>query len=139
MAAYGADQFERISAVFDAQFRTLHNRAQVLLAICGVLLTASVMLMTGKLIARPDLPHLHVASRIMIAAGVSDILAAAVAVGGVLRIRWETPPSRELSEWVMLRLVYRNRKTRALHTSIALLLVSMILYQTAATIVLSQL
>lgn len=136
--AYDADRFE-ISEAFDAQFQTLHNRAQVLLAICGVLLTASVLAMTGKMIARPDLPHLAVASRLIVAAGASDMLAAAVAIGWVLRIRWVSPPPTDLHAWVLARLAYRDRKTRALHTSITCLLLAMLLYQAAAIIVLLQL
>ncbi len=138
LAAYEANRFEIVKAI-ESQFNTLHNRAQVLLAICGVLLTSSVMLMTGKLIGGPDLPHLSTASRFMIVGGASDILAAVVAVGGVLRIRWESPPGRDLHSWVMTRLVYRDRKTRALHISITLLMVAMLLHQVAATIVLVKL
>ncbi len=138
IAAYGANRME-IQEALDAQFRTLQNRAQVLLAITGVLVTASVMLMAGKLIGRPQLPHVYVSSRLMVGAGVTDIMAAAIAVGAVLRIEWATPPDGELEAWVMARLAYRDRKTRALHTSIGLLLVSMILYQLAATVVLLQL
>lgn len=136
IAVYG--QLERIEQVLEAQFHTLHIRAQVLLGICGVLLTASVMITTGKVIARPDFPNVQVASRLMIAAGVSDVLAAAIVIAGVLHIRWVTPGG-ELHAWVMTRLDHRDRKTRALHTSIALLLVSMILYQVAASLVLAQL
>jgi hypothetical protein len=131
--------FERINELLDAQFHALHQRAQVLLGICGVLLTASVMLTTGKVIARPDLPHLRLASHLIIAAGVSDILAAAIAVVGVLRIHWVVPPSTDLHAWLMSRLAYRDHKTRVFHTSIALLLFSMVLYQAGASIVLARL
>ena len=138
IAAYGANRLE-INEALDAQFSTLQNRAQVLLAITGVLVTASVMLMAGKLIARPDLPHVYASSRLMVGAGITNIMAAALAVGGVLRIEWATPPESDLEAWVMARLAYRDRKTRVLHTSILLLMVSMILYQLAATVVLLRL
>jgi hypothetical protein len=123
----------------ESQFKTLQDRAQVVLAICGVLVTSSVMLVTGKLIARPNVPHLAIASHIMIAAGACDILAGAIAVGLVLVVRWANPPVTELHAWLLSRLTYRDRKTRALHASISLLLAAMVLYQTATTIVLSQL
>jgi hypothetical protein len=138
IAAREGDGF-KIAEALDSQFKTLQERAQVLLAICGVLLTTSVLLVTGKVIARPNAPVLSVASRIMIAAGACDILAAAVAVAVVLVVRWASPPGTELHAWLVSRLAYRDRKTRALHASIALLLLSMTLYQAATTIVLSQL
>lgn len=137
IAAYDANRMA-IHEAFDAQFQTLQSRAQVLLAITGVLMTASVMLMAGKLIARPEFPY-YTSSRIMIAAGFADVIAAVIAVGGVLRIVWVTPPESELQAWVMARLAYRDRKTCAFHTSIALLLISMILYQIAATVILLRL
>src|SRR5262245_13492297 len=90
VAAY--DGFERINEVLDAQFHSLHTRAQVVVGISGVLLTASVLITTGKIIARSEATQMHLASRLLIAAGISDILSAAIAIGGVLRVRWMTPP-----------------------------------------------
>ena len=49
----GADHPERVAKALDVQFRILHNRAQVLLATCGVLLSTSVVLVTAKFFARP--------------------------------------------------------------------------------------
>jgi hypothetical protein len=42
--------FESISVAFDRQFTTLHNRAQLLLGICGVLISASVLVTAGRFI-----------------------------------------------------------------------------------------
>lgn len=139
IAAYEGDRIAIFHAL-ESQFHTLQNRAQVVLGICGVLLTASVLLMTGKLIVagRQQL-DLFLATRLLIAAGVLDVLSGAVAVAGVLRIRWVIPPGGDLRGWVTTRLLYRERKTRALHTSIGLLLMSMVVYQVAAAIVLVKL
>ena len=139
IAAYEGDRVA-IFAALESHFHTLQNRAQVILGICGVLLTASVLMMTGKLIvAGRDMPQLFLASRLLITAGVLDVLSGAIAVAGVLRIRWVTPPTRELHAWVSARLAHRARKTRALHVSITLLVTSMILYQAAAALLLVQL
>lgn len=132
----GPDRVERIRDLIEVQFATLQSRAQVILTISGVLLSASALIATGKLIAGPSL---HDASQLMMAAGVTNIFSGAVAVGGVLRIRWPIPPQGHLETWVMSRLAHRDHKTSALHVSIVLLLVSMVLYQTAVTIVLAQL
>lgn len=139
LAAYHGDRDEIFHA-FESHFHTLQTRAQVVLGICGVLLTASVLMMTGKMIiAGRTMPQLFFASRVLIIAGVLDVLAGAIAVVGVLRLRWVTPPTGDLRPWVMLRLDHRAHKTQALHFSISLLVTSMILYQVAAAILLVQL
>lgn len=139
IAAYGGDR-DAIFHAFEEQFHTLQVRAQVVLGICGVLLTASVLMMTGKLIvAGREVAQLFLASRFLIVAGGLDVLAGATAVAGVLRIRWVTPPTGELHAWVRTRVAHRARKTRALHASITLLVISMLLYQAAAAIMLLQL
>jgi anaerobic C4-dicarboxylate transporter len=139
IAAYEGERFAIFNAL-ESQFHTLQIRAQVVLGICGVLLTVSVLMMTGKLIiAGRTETQLFLASRFLIIAGVLDVLSGAVAVVGVLRIRWMTPPTQELRAWVMTRLAHRAHKTAALHLSIALLVMSMILYQAAAAIMLVQL
>jgi hypothetical protein len=135
--AAACDGFAGINDLLDAQLDTLHTRAQVVLAIAGVLLTVSVTITAGKMIARPEYAHMHVAIRLLIAAGSADVLSAAVAAAGVLRVRWMSPPANDLQRWLMSRLEYRDRKTRALHVSIALLVVSVLLYQSAALIVLA--
>src|SRR5690242_2829653 len=48
--AHGPADFAGISEALDRQFRTIHNRAQLLLGICGVLISASVLVTTGRLI-----------------------------------------------------------------------------------------
>lgn len=139
IAAYDGDRLAIFHAL-ESQFHTLQNRAQVVLGICGVLLTASVLLMTGKLIvAGREQPELFLASRLLVLAGALDVLSAAIAVVGVLRIRWVTPPRGDLHAWVTTRLAHRARKTRALHISITLLVSSMLAYQVAAALILFQL
>jgi hypothetical protein len=134
--------FEAISVALDRQFRTMHNRAQVLLAICGILISASVLVTTGKLIARPVsglTGKPSVAGIVLVVAGMLEVAAAAVVVGGVMSVRWITQqPGTEVRAWVMSNLVYRDQKTDVYHVAVLLVLLSMLAYQTAITIALLQ-
>jgi len=141
--SHGPEDFERISEALDRQFRTIHNRAQLLLGICGVLISASVVVTAGRLIgraARPEFEHQHAAGRLLVVAGMLDIAASAVVVGGVLNIRWSTrQPGDDLHAWVLSNLAYRDRKTRAYQVATVFLLFSMIAYQIAIAIAMLQL
>jgi hypothetical protein len=125
-----------ISDAMERQFRTLQNRSQLVLAVCGVLLSANVVILTGKLITQvPD--ALRLSARLLIVAGSLDIACAALAVTSVLRVGWVSrQPGATVHAWLMSCLAYRDRKTRALHASIGLLLLAMIVYQAAITIAL---
>ena len=138
---HGPSDFERISEALDRQFRTIHNRAQLILGICGVLISASVVVTAGRLIGhRPEYRHRHTAGILLVTAGILEIAAAAVVVGGVLNIRWSTrQPGDNLRQWVLSNLLHRDRKTLAYRVSTLLLLLSMISYQIAIAIAMLQL
>jgi hypothetical protein len=136
LSFYGSD-FEAISVALDRQFSTIHNRAQVLLAICGILISASVLVTTGKLISRPSGDSPRLAGYVLVVAGLLEVSAAAFLVGGVLRVRWITQqPGTEIRAWVMSNLAYRDRKTHFHHTAVILVLFSMLAYQSAITLAL---
>jgi hypothetical protein len=127
------DNYEQVFRALDVHFQLLHNRAQVLLGICGVLVSASVLLMTGKLIVRSQIIHLSVIGPLLVGAGGAGIAAAAIVVTGVLRIRWTTElPGEDLRAWVMSSLRYRDSKTLAYRAATIMLLLSMAQFQTAA-------
>jgi hypothetical protein len=68
-----------------------------------------------------------------------EIGAAVVLVGGVLTVRWITQqPGADLRAWVLSNLAYRDRKTRAYHLAVALVLLAMVAYQTAIGVALAQ-
>jgi hypothetical protein len=91
-ASVGAVEIRREIA---QPFATLHGRAQVLLGICGVLLTASVLITTGRLLDRGSYALARLAGWLLALADLCDIAATAICVGGVLHIRWLTEdPSR---------------------------------------------
>jgi hypothetical protein len=130
------DRYDQIVHALDVQFRIMHNRAQVLLAICGVLLSTSVVLMTGKIISPPDLVHRQVVGTLLIGAGTSEIAAAAIVVGGVLSLRWSSQlPGDNAREWILTSLRYRDSKTNAYRVATFFILLSMVLFQAAGTIV----
>jgi len=125
-------QPERVVAALDLQFRLIHNRAQVLLAICGVLLSTSVVLMTGKIIGGSDLAYPSTIGHLLIGAGSTEVIAAAIVVGIVLDVRWMSQLiGDDLRSWTMTSLRYRDRKTVAYRAAIALILISMGLFQSA--------
>jgi hypothetical protein len=137
---HGPGDFAAISTELNRQFATIHNRAQLLLGICGVLISASVLVTTGRLIGRPQFLHQRFAGRLLVVAGLLEIAAAAVVVGGVLNVRWITQqPGGDLRAWVLSNLKYRDGKTRAYRLGLVLVLLSMVLYQTAVAVALIQL
>lgn len=124
----------------EQQFATLHARAQVLLGICGVLLTASVLITTGRIIGRGNYQLARLAGTFLALAGLCDIAATAIVVGGVLNIRWLTQePSKDLRAWMMRAIAHRDKKTRAYHLALSVVLLSMVFYQAAVLIVVLQL
>jgi hypothetical protein len=129
-----------IKRELDQQFTTLHNRAQLLLGLCGVLLTAAVLITTGRIIGRGTYSLQHVAGLCLGAAGFCDIVATTIIVGGVLHIRWLTPgPGEDLGAWTLRAVSHRDRKTRAYHAALVVLMLSMAFYEAAVLIVVLQL
>lgn len=130
-----ADEYELVYRALDVQFKLLHGRAQVLLGICGVLVSTSVLLMSAKLAMRANAVHIQWITPLLLGAGAAAITAAAIVVAGVLRIRWTTElPGPDLRTWVMTSLRYRDSKTNAYRVSTLVLLLSMALFQTAAVL-----
>lgn len=107
-------------------FKTLHSRAQLVLGICGVLLTSSVLITTGRIIGKGNFMLARVAGWCLAAAGLCDIISTAIIVAGVLHIKWLTArPDEELRAWLMRAVAHRNRKTRAYHAALGVVLLSM--------------
>ena len=124
----------------ERQFKTLHDRAQVLLAICGVLISASVIITTGRRVGGSTHAVHDIAGWLLALAGFSDIAATSVIVAGVLSIRWLTQlPGEDLRTWVMRAIAHRDTKTRAYRVALRLVLLSMLFYQAAVLIVVLQL
>ena len=130
-----ANQFDQISVALDRQFGTIHNRAQLLLGICGILISASALVATGRIIS--GMAHARTAGLLLVFAGMLEVVAAGVLVGGVLNVRWITQqPGEDLRAWVLANLKYRDAKTRSYRISTAFLLAGMVAYQSAVVIAL---
>lgn len=128
---YGADAMPEIMAMLERQFTVLHNRAQVLLGLCGIVVTTTGF--SGRLVAGTN-----AAAQWLIITGVALVLAAAaVVVWGVLHLYWLTmQPGESTREWLLTSLAYRDRKTRAYRIGITLLLVGLTVYAAALSIML---
>lgn len=127
----GQEGFGRIHDLINGQFALLHNRAQVLLGLCGAVITVTGF--SGRVIAGTNRP-----AQALIVTGLGLVLLAAlVVVQGVLHLRWLTQqPGDDLHTWLQTSLRYRDRKTTCYRRSIYLLLVGLALYVTALALML---
>jgi hypothetical protein len=127
----GGGRMEPIMAMLERQFTVLHNRTQVVLGLCGVVITTTGF--SGRIIAGTNL----VAQVLIINSVALVLLAAAVVVWSVLHLRWLTQqPGESVQAWLMTVLAYRDRKTDAYRVGITLLLVGLALYVAAIAIML---
>jgi hypothetical protein len=139
LKVYGPDDFAHVGIALDEQFRTIHNRAQLLLGVCGVLISTSVLVTSSLVVGRGYLRFHTAAGPTMLVAGALSLVAAGVLCVAVLRIRFITQqPGEDLRAWVLANLEYRDGKTRAYRASVLLVLASMLSYQCAVTIALVQ-
>ncbi len=127
---YGPDQ-PRIMELLERQFVILHNRAQVLLTLCGVVITVTGF--SGRLIAGTNR-----LAQVLVIGGVSlSLLAAIVVVWGVLHLWWLTQqPGDDVRAWLLSCLAYREGKTRAYRAGLIILIVGLTLYVGAIAIML---
>ncbi len=107
----------------EAQLSVLVTRAQVMLSLSGIVITVTGF--SGRAIAATSLlARLSVVSGLLVVLG-----AAAVAVGGVLQLRWLTQElGGEPLEMLERMLALRDRKSRFLSVAMALFVVGFSLY-----------
>jgi hypothetical protein len=131
LRCYGDDAFPEIMAMLERQFAVLHNRAQVLLGLCGIVVTTTGF--SGRLVAGTN-----AAAQWLIITGVAlSLVAAAVVVWGVLHLYWLTMhPGDTTRAWLLSSLAYRDKKTRAYRIGISLLLLGLTTYAAALAIML---
>ena len=120
-----------VMAALERQFVVLHNRAQVLLGLSGVIVTTTGF--SGRIIAGTN----RLAQAFIIGGVTLSLAAAAVVVWGVLHLWWLTQHPGETTEaWLLSCLEYRDRKTRFYRIGIGLLLVGLSSYVAAIAIML---
>jgi hypothetical protein len=132
LAAYGeAHCLEHVMPVLERQFGVLHNRAQVLLTLCGIVISTTGF--SGRIIAGTN-----VWGQVLVIAGVALVLlSAVVVVWGVLHLRWITQQEGETPRaWLRSTIDYRDKKTNAYRVGIALMLAGLALYVGAIAVML---
>lgn len=120
-----------IMVMLERQFGVLHNRAQVLLALCGIVISTTGF--SGRLIAGTNL-----AAQVFVIVGVGFVLlSAAVVAWGVLHLRWLTMQTgTTVADWLQVSLRYRNRKTTSYRIGVILMLIGLTAYCIAISIML---
>ncbi len=128
---YAGAGFGEIMGMLERQFTVLHNRAQVLLGLCGVIISTTGF--SGRLIAGTN----FYAQWLVIAGVALVLLAAAVVCWGVLHLRWLTMQlGGDTAEWLATTLRYRDTKTNSYRLGLLLMLVGLALYAAAIAIML---
>jgi hypothetical protein len=129
---YEGKEFEGIMVMLERQFLVLHNRAQVLLALGGIIISTTGF--SGRIIAGTN----ALAQGLIIAGVALVLLSAAVVVWGVLHLRWLTlQPGDTLEAWLRTCLDYRDLKTKAYRVGIVLMLLGITLYCAAIAVMLA--
>ncbi len=116
-------KFDIIMAMLERQFSVLHNRAQVLLTLCGIVISTTGF--SGRIIAGTN-----AGAQWLIIAGVGLVLVAAAIVSwGVLHLRWLTlQHGDDVDQWLATSLSYRDFKTACYRVALVVLLVGLTLY-----------
>jgi len=87
LALYG-DDLPAVMTMLERQFVVLHNRAQVLLTLCGIVISTTGF--SGRIIAGTN-----ALAQVLIVGGVALVLlSAAIVVWGVLHLRWLSRSAR---------------------------------------------
>lgn len=117
--------------MLERQFAVLHNRAQVVLTLCGIVISTTGF--SGRNVAGTSLT-----AQILIISGVSMILlAAGVVCWGVLHLKWlSMHPGNAIEDWLLSSLEYRDKKTTSYRLGVLLLLFGMAAYCGAIAIML---
>jgi len=130
LALYG-DDLPAVMTMLERQFVVLHNRAQVLLTLCGIVISTTGF--SGRIIAGTN-----ALAQVLIVGGVALVLlSAAIVVWGVLHLRWLTMQvGADTRSWLLTSLVYRDKKTNAYRVGITVMLVGLTLYVGAIAVML---
>jgi hypothetical protein len=120
-----------IMHTLESQFSTIYQRSQVLISLCGIIV--SVTGFSGKTIVLTSL-----LSRILLITGLTFVLLSGIlSIWGVIRFKWITQWYEEnLYNVVKNILIRRNRKTLFFRISLFLLLLGLTLYVLSISIML---
>lgn len=120
-----------IMSMLERQFTVLHNRAQVLLTLCGIVISTTGF--SGRIVAGTN-----ETAQILVVSGVGLILLAAIVCSwGVLHLRWLTlQKGDDIRAWLRASLRYRNIKTRSYRIAVIIMLFGLTTYCGALAIML---
>lgn len=122
IALYSRDAAAILSRL-DAQLSILASRAQTLLSLAGITITVTGF--SGASIARSGRP----AAWLLVLGLVCVLVAAALTMVGILRIRWTTQMQPcSLEHAIRFAIARRDEKTRVYSWSLGLLVVGLSLY-----------
>ncbi len=132
IAHYGENALPEIMLMLERQFAVLHNRAQVLLALCGIIISTTGF--SGRNIAGTG-PW----AQALVLCGVGLILlSAAVVCWGVLHLRWLTmQQGQSVHDWLITSIKYRDTKTLSYRIGLLIMLLGLATYVSAIVIMLS--
>lgn len=121
----------KIMSAIDNQLSILANRATTLLSLAGITITVTGF--SGASIAQTG----RVAASLLVAGLVSVLIAAAMAITGILRVRWTTTMAPSpLDVAVRSALEVRDEKTRAFDRALRLLVLGLSLYVSSIALLL---
>lgn len=131
LSEYGG-KLPEIMVLLERQFAVLHNRAQVLLTLCGIVISTTGF--SGRLVAGTNL-----SAQALIIVGVGLILLAAIICSwGVLHLRWLTMQTgQDVRSWLAVSLRYRNVKTTSYRVAVIVMLFGLTAYCAAMAIMLA--
>ncbi|HEV7300085.1 MAG TPA: hypothetical protein VGN72_12020 [Tepidisphaeraceae bacterium] len=127
---YG-DDWPGIMAMVERHFAVLHNRAQVLLTLCGIVISTTGF--SGRLIAGTN-----VLAQALVIGGIALVLlSTAVVAHSVLHLRWLTMHAGDDTRaWLESSLAYRDYKTGSYRVALIIMVAGLCLYCGAIAIML---
>jgi hypothetical protein len=115
-----------IYTLLERQFAVLTSRAQILLGLCGIMITTTGF--SGRMIAGTN----PLAQLMIIIAMGTVLVAATITVRGLLKLKWLTQfPAANTEEWLEMALDYRDKKTALYDWATIVLTVGLALYAVA--------
>jgi hypothetical protein len=122
----------RMMEMLERQFAVLHGRAQVLLTLCGIVISTTGF--SGRLIAGTN----TVAQTFIIVGVALILLSAAVVCYMVLHLRWLTlQAGQTVREWLLVSLRYRDLKTTSYRWALVVLICGLTCYCVSIAIMLA--
>jgi len=127
---YGNDA-AKIMSQLQSQLSILANRAQTLLSLAGITITVTGF--SGANIARTG----RLSATLLVGGLVLVLASAAIAMNGILRVRWTTQlPPCELEDAIRATLEVREMKTRNFSLALRLLVIGLTLYVSSVALLL---